>query len=263
MQGRAFLVATAFALLGVASLGMYAKQLRTEISGGEKVSVLIMSKNVKRAAPLTDEDLAVREVPVAYVDERFIRASEKPKILGLKLERSLDAQQLVEWHDLALAGNGSGSLGDRVSPGSRALTLHIPAQYMSVELVRPGDFVDLIGVLDEKRGIQESVVLLQKVLVLAVGVETTAAHLQKTNNLREEQLLTVSITLQESQVIALAVQKGPVIAILRSPNDPTVQGNVAALSQISNRPGSSPGAAPIATSQKPTDIAVAAAARKN
>lgn len=257
MLGRAFLVAIAFALLGVASLGMYAKQLRTEISGGEKVAVLIMSKGAKRATPLTDDDLAIREVPIAYVDDRFIRASEKAKILGLKLERGLEAQQLLEWHDLALSGHRDGSLGDRVSPGSRALTLHIPAQYMSVELVRPGDYVDLIGVLDEKKGYVESVVLLQKVLVLAVGVETTPMHEAKAN-VREEQLLTVSITLQDSQAIALAVQKGPVIAVLRSPNDPTVQGNVAALSQITNRPAAHVAASP--TSQKPVDIA---APRKN
>lgn len=262
MHGRAFLVATAFALLGVASLGMYAKQLRTEISGGEKVSVLIMSRGAKRAAPLTDDDLAVREVPVAYVDDRFIRASEKAKILGLKLERGLEAQQLLEWHDLALSGRGDGSLADRVSPGSRALTLHIPAEYMSVELVRPGDYVDLIGVLDEKKGFQESVVLLQKVLVLAVGVETTPMREAK-QNVREEQLLTVSITLQESQVISLAVQKGPVIAILRSPTDPTVQGNLATLTTVTNRPVAH-AAAPAATTQKPVEIATAtAAARKN
>lgn len=253
MHGRAFLVATAFALLGVASLGMYAKQLRTEISGGEKVSVLIMSKGAKRATPLTDDDLAVREVPIAYVDDRFIRASEKAKILGLKLERGLDAQQLLEWHDLALSGRGDGSLGDRVVPGSRALTLHIPAQYMSVELVRPGDYVDLIGVLDEKKGFQESVVLLQKVLVLAVGVETTPTHEAKAN-LREEQLLTVSLTLQEAQLISLAVQKGPVSAILRSPNDPTVQSNVGPIAQVTNRPAAH---APLAavTTQKPVNLA--------
>jgi len=252
MHARAFLVATAFALLGVASLAMYAKQLRTEISGGEKVSVLIMSKAARRSAPLTDDDLAVREVPVAYVDDRFIRATDKPKVLGLKLDRSLEAQQILEWQDLALSGHAERTLSQLVNPGSRALTLHIPAQYMSVELIRPGDYVDLLGVLDERKGTQESVVLLQKVLVLAVGVETTPAHDAKVSG-REDQILTVSVTLQDSQAIALAVQKGPVIAVLRSPEDPSVAAKVPAMSRITLRdPAPPPVVAP--PSQKPTKI---------
>lgn len=254
MHARAFLIATAFALLGVASLSMYAKQLRTEISGGEKVTVLIMSKAGKRSAALTEDDLAVREVPIAYVDDRFIRASDKPKVLGLKLERGMEAQQILEWHDLALAGHAERTLSQLVSPGSRALTLHIPATYMSVELIRPGDYVDLLGVLDERKGTQESVVLLQKVLVLAVGVETTPTHEAAKNTNREDQILTVSVTLQDSQAISLAVQKGPVIAVLRSPEDPSVASKVPAMSRITMRdPAPPPVVAP--TSQKPTKIA--------
>jgi pilus assembly protein CpaB len=232
MHKRALAFATAFALLGVSSLAMYAKELRTEISGGEKVAILIMAKSAKRAVPLKDEDLAVREVPIAYVDDRFVRASDRAKVLGLKLERPLDPQQLLEWQDLSLAGLGQRHFGDLIQPGSRALTLNIPAQYMSVELIRPGDYVDLIGVLEEARGgSTESVVLLQKVLVLAVGAETTPTRETKSTG-RESQLLTVSVSLQDSQTIALAIAKGPVIAILRSPSDPSVSMKVPIVKRV-------------------------------
>jgi pilus assembly protein CpaB len=231
MHKRALAFATAFALLGVSSLAMYAKQLRTEISGGEKVAILIMAKSAKRSVPLKDEDLSVREVPIAYVDDRFVRASDRAKVLGLKLERPLDPQQILEWQDLALAGLGERHLGGLIQPGSRALTLNIPSQHMSVELIRPGDYVDLIGVLDEQRGMTESVVLLQKVLVLAVGAETSPTRETKSTN-RESQLLTVSVSLQDSQTIALALAKGPVIAILRSPSDPSVSTKVPNLRHV-------------------------------
>lgn len=232
MHKRALMFASAFALLGVSSLAMYAKQLKTEISGGEKVSILIMAKGTKRATPLKDEDLAVREVPIAYVDDRFVRASDRAKVLGLKLERPLDPQQILEWQDLALSGLGERHLGGLIQPGSRALTLNIPSQHMSVELIRPGDYVDLIGVLDEQRGMTESVVLLQKVLVLAVGAETSPTRESTKTSGREAQLLTVSVSLQDSQTIALALAKGPVIAILRSPSDPSVSSKVPALRHV-------------------------------
>jgi len=252
MHARAFLVAMAFALLGVAALAMYAKQLRTEISGGEKVAVLIMSKGTKRSSPLTDDDLAVREIPVAYVDDRFIRAVDKPKVLGLRLERALDAQQVLEWHDLALSGHDVRTVATLLEPGSRGLTLHIPAQYMSVELIRPGDYVDLLAVIDERRGVQESIVLLQKVLVLAVGVETTPHYEHRES--RESQLLTVAVSLQDSQAISLAIQKGPVIAVVRSPEDPTVAAKPPSLTRVTAAP---PPAAPVLaapTAQKPNRI---------
>jgi pilus assembly protein CpaB len=255
LGSRPFLIALAFSLLAVASLGMYTKQLRAEISGGEKVSILILSKAVKRAAPLTDDDLGVREVPSAYVDDRFVRASEKAKVLGLKLDRPLEAQQLLEWNDLALAGKANRHLSQLLDPGARALTLHVPQQYMSVELIRPGDYVDLLGVLDEKRGTQEAVVLLQKVLVLAVGVETTPTREVKSNG-DQDQLLTVSVTLQDSQAIALALQKGPIIAVLRSPEDPSVASKIPSVSRITVRePAPPPPTTP--TSTKPLKLVAA------
>lgn len=254
MNFRAFAIATAFALLAVASLAMYAKQLRAEISGGEKVPVLVMSKGAKRGTALSEDDLALREIPAAYVDDRVVRAVDKAKILGLKLEHAVDAQQVLEWQDLALSGHTDRTLAALVSPGSRGLTLHIPAQYMSVELIRPGDYVDLIGVVDEKRGTTESIVLMQKVLVLAVGVETTPAHEIAKSTSREDQLLTVSVSLQDSQLIALAIQKGPVIAVVRSPEDPSVATKVPTMSRVTLRePAPATSAAPVASS-RPTKI---------
>lgn len=234
IHARALLVAAAFALLGVASIAMYAKKLRQEISGGERVAVLILSKEVKRSEPIREDDLAVREIPVAYIDDRFIRASDRPKVLGLRPDRDLDAQAVLEWHDLALSGNRERFLSNLVPPGSRALTLHIPAQYMSIELIHPGDTVDIIGVLDEGRGTHQAIVLLQRVLVLAVGAETTPTHEGRTKT-REDQLLTISVTLQESQVVALAAQKGPVIAVLRGPGDQLVASKVPIVSRITPR----------------------------
>lgn len=231
LHTRAFLVAAAFALLGVASLAMYAKKLRTEISGGERVAVLILSKATKRSEPLREDDLAIREIPIAYVDDRFVRASDRPKVLGLRPDHDLDAQAVLEWSDLALSGANERFLATVVPPGSRALTLQIPAQYMSIELLRPGDTVDLVGVVDERGGSPQAIVLLQRVLVLAVGAETTPARDAKPKS-REDQLLTISVTLQESQVIALAAQKGPVIAVLRNPGDQLVASKVPVVARI-------------------------------
>lgn len=232
MNFKALVTAILFALLGVASLYLYTKRLEVEASGGERVSVLMIARAVKKDAVVAEDDLSVREIPIAFIDDRVVRASDKPKVIGVRAERDLDPQQLVTWLDVAVSGMEDRHLSQLVQPGTRALTLHIPQNYMSSGLLRPGDWVDVIGVVEETHA-QQSVVLLQKVLVLSVGRETMPTSDSKnTTRASEEQLVTIAVTLHESQTIALAAQKGPVIAVLRSPDDQSVSENVPAVTQL-------------------------------
>jgi pilus assembly protein CpaB len=237
MNKKPLLLALAFAFLSVVALLMYTKQLRAEVSGGEKVSILVVSKATKKGTVLEDAQLGVRDVPIAYVGDRAVRASDRSKVLGVRVANDLDPQQTLEWHDLALSkGDSDRHLSELVQPGTRALTLHIPPGYMSVELLRPGDYVDVLGVLEEQKGAPQAVVLLQRVLVLAVGTETTPRHETKGNKpgfaQKTDELLTLSVTLQEAQTIALAAQKGPVMAVLRNAADPSVASKVPTLSRV-------------------------------
>jgi pilus assembly protein CpaB len=129
----------------------------------------------------------------------------------VKTEHGLAPQQSLQWNDLAVSGYEDRFLSQLVQPGSRAFTIQIPQQYMSVHLIRPGDYVDIVGVVQEANE-QSSSVLLQKILVLAVN-EATAPHEQGITN---SQLLTLSLTIQETQTLALALQRGPVMPALRS-----------------------------------------------
>lgn len=232
MNFKALVAATLFALLGVASLYLYTKRLEVEVSGGERVSVLMIARAVKKDAVVAEDDLSVREIPIAFIDDRVVRASDKPKVIGVRAERDLDPQQLVTWLDVAVSGLEDRHLSQLVQPGTRALTLHVPQNYMSAGLLRPGDWVDVIGVVEETHA-QQSVVLLQKVLVLSVGRETMPTpDAKNATRASEEQLVTIAVTLHESQTIALAAQKGPVIAVLRSPDDQSVSENVPAVTQL-------------------------------
>lgn len=233
MNWKALLTATLFALLGAASLVLYTKRLEVEASGGERVSVLMIAKGAKGGSVLSEEQLSVRDIPIAYIDDRVVRASDKPKVVGVRVERDLDPQQLLSWQDVAVGGYEDRKLTQLIPAGSRALTLHIPQQYMSAELLRPGDFVDVIAVVTENGKNTQAIVLLQKVIVLAVGRETIPQHDPNRSASRaEEQLVTISVTLQESQTVALAAQKGPVVAVARSAVDQSVSENVPAVSTL-------------------------------
>lgn len=230
MNFKALIVATVFAALGVVSLVVYMKKVQIEATGGDKVEVLIVVKEVKRGTIITDDILGVREVPNAYIEERMIRSGDKAKVLGVKTDHPLAPQQSLQWNDLAVSGYEDRFLSQLVQPGSRAFTIQIPQQYMSVHLIRPGDYVDMVGVVQEANE-QSSSVLLQKILVLAVN-EATAPHEQGVTN---SQLLTLSLTIQETQTLALALQRGPVMPALRSDVETGTTQNLPGIKMVINR----------------------------
>jgi len=223
MNRRALLIALIIGIVGVFLLLLYQRRFELEASGGEKVKLLIAVKRLERGKPITEDMIAVREVPVAYVDDRGVREVDKSKILGLRVGATVKEQNLVLWSDLTTGSDEKKDLSSLVLPGYRAVSIRAARDETSISLIHPGDYVDVIGVLGPSQSAAEAktaVVLLQRVLVLAIGSETSPDALDdkpKTGNF--ENLLTLSLTLSEAQVLALAAERGKLAVAVRHPDD--------------------------------------------
>lgn len=219
MNRRAFFIAFIVGVVGLILLLLYQRRFEVEASGGEKVRVLVAIKRVERGRPILEEMIGTRDVPAAYIDDRQVREADKSKILGLRLSTTVREQQELVWSDFA-SGDEHRDLSSLVLPGYRAVSIRASRDEANVALIRPGDYVDVIGVLGESRS---AVVLLQRVLVLALGTETSVDILQqrdsKTIRSASENSLTLSLTLPEAQVIALASDKGKLTVAVRYPED--------------------------------------------
>jgi pilus assembly protein CpaB len=77
MNRRALLIALVVAGLGVFLMVLYQKRFETEASGGERIKLLIAVKPIERGKVITEEMVATREVPQAYVEDRAIKEVEK------------------------------------------------------------------------------------------------------------------------------------------------------------------------------------------
>ena len=73
MNRRALFVALVIGVLGVVLLLLYQRRFETEASGGEKVRLLFVVKQIDRNKPISDDMLAVREVPLSYVEDRAVK----------------------------------------------------------------------------------------------------------------------------------------------------------------------------------------------
>lgn len=225
MNRRALFIALIIGIVGLGLLVLYQRRFEVEASGGEKIRLLMAVKRIERGKPITDEMIAVREIPLAYVDDRAIRETEKNKILGLKVGSTVKEQQLLLWSDLQ-ANDERKDLSALVLPGYRAVSIRASRDDASITMIRPGDYVDVIGVLGAaapgiSNDVKNAVVLLQRVLVLAVGAETTAEHAKddKKTSSSADNVLTLSLTLTEAQIIALAAERGRLAVVVRHPDD--------------------------------------------
>lgn len=221
MNRRALLIALVVGALGLVLLVLYQRRFELEASGGDKIKLLIAVKRLERGKPITDDMISVREVPLAYVDDRAIRESDKNKILGLRLGTTVKEQQLVLWTDLTTGSDDRKDLSALVLPGYRAVAIRAARDESSVSLIRPGDYVDVIGVLGAAGSdVKTSVVLLQRVLVLALGGETSPDAIDQHASGRSfDNLLTLSLTLSEAQILALASERGRLSVAVRHPDD--------------------------------------------
>ncbi|HEX7664668.1 MAG TPA: Flp pilus assembly protein CpaB [Polyangiaceae bacterium] len=236
MNRSALLIALVVAGLGVFLLILYQHRFETEASGGERIKLLIAVKPIARGAVVTEDAVATREIPQAYVEDRAIKEVEKAKILGLKVGNQVQAQQTLMWTDLVTSSEERKDLSSLVQPGSRAVAVRVEREDSNVALIRPGDYVDVIAVMSQNAGAAgqlaaqsndplTAVVLLQRVLVLATGLDTSPETASETaaksaNGYGQTQdLLTLSLTLPEGQYIALASERGRLSVALRNPND--------------------------------------------
>jgi pilus assembly protein CpaB len=235
MNRRALFFSVVMGLVSVVLLLLYVRQFEQEMSGGERIKLLTANKPLERGTLVTDDMLSTRDVPLAYVENRAIRATDRPKIVGVRVANAVQPQELLMWTDLAIATEER-DLSALVQPGNRAVTVRAsnPEETKGNALIRPGDYVDVLATMPEtaKGSLSESraaIVLLQKVLVLAVGLDTEAQAASVGTNTQQtspgsqrDMVLTLSLNLQEAQLLALASEKGRLSVAVRNPDDQRV-----------------------------------------
>jgi pilus assembly protein CpaB len=227
MKRRRLITAAIISLAAIMVWLMYERRYEMEVSGGEKIKVLIALQPIERGRTIQEEQLGVKEVPQAYVEDRAIKDVERQKVLGLRVSAGLSAQQTLMWTDVIAATEDKHALGTMVPPGSRAVSIRTSQEDASSSMIRPGDYVDLIGLFGQQTtnaDSRTSVVLLQKILVLATGLQTAPGaddNAGKPNLAADyDTLLTLSLTLPQAQVLSLTAEKGRIMVALRNPEDP-------------------------------------------
>jgi|GEM_PF-1384336 len=250
------IIAIACGILAVVMLNIYLKQKEDSVwlkmkevmkqqqsqgAGGqapvEKMSVILVAKrNIMPQTLITAEDIMIKQVPEGAVQPGAVSSIDK--VIGkVVLSPVLEKEQILS-SKLVEAGKIGKSLSEITPKGRRAMTINIDKNSTINGFLRPGDFVDVLVMLNTKAEPEDqnspkeefSIPFLQGIEILAIGAdyltrsdvpsgdskEAAADKITKTINAGT---VTLALTLQETLLLSYVQEHGKIKLVMHSKDD--------------------------------------------
>ncbi|MFT5126315.1 MAG: Flp pilus assembly protein CpaB [Verrucomicrobiales bacterium] len=229
------IVAIIIAVVSLLAVQSYVKRVNKETT--EQLSgklLLSAAVDIEKGEKLTELSIQAREVPDQFIPPQGIVGESQVRMaMGRTLKYPVAAGQLVLWSDLEMEKRGFSTV---IPQGERGYTVSFSSG-INTGFISPNDRIDIIASFslpdtgeaiagEELPSWRESsdmvnVVLLQNVTVLAVGDSFRGGGGGSSSG-----DLTLSLTLQEAQLIMFAEHHGELGAVLRK------DGNVAPIEAV-------------------------------
>lgn len=211
------------------------KQAALQQEIGEKVRVVVAREDINEMDTIYDNVLEVTERSKKDIEPDSF--SDVPSVVGGVAAIPIKKGQSITKNKILEPGPETG-MAIQVSPNKRAVTIPVNEERANARLIRPGDRVDIMAVIESGKGLnvkREVTVLMEDVVILATGVnvhnnlprtierdpsgkgliQTTLTGDTKYTN------LTIEANLQQAQDLVFLVSTNPssLYFLLRNPND--------------------------------------------
>jgi pilus assembly protein CpaB len=194
-------------------------------------SVVIAKQDIAAGATISEEMLKEEKVYKNILQPRA--ATDISRVVNKVALAPISKGEQVLLNKVTIAGEDT-SLSAKIPRGKRAITISVDNLASVGGMIRPGDHVDVMGVVpvpvttpDGKTASQMATMpLFQDVLVLAVGHEYSNAPApagEKKGEKAASPMITLALTPQETSLIAFVQEQGKIRLVLRSPEDTQVQ----------------------------------------
>ncbi|MBM3251525.1 MAG: Flp pilus assembly protein CpaB [Candidatus Omnitrophica bacterium] len=226
------IVAVVMGLAAIILVNKYLQQVEQEKTKAsvEVTRAVIATKRIPAGTAIDRTMVELRKIPLEFTQPGALDSVEAA--LGKKAVIDIAANEQVlssKFSDAISKGPGS-TLAMKTPFGKRAITISMDELSAVGGMIRPGDYVDIIGnfpfpqMMDGKVETQiATVMLFQNVLVLAVGAQIDQESLDKGSARSGASTVTLALTPKEAELITYAQQQGQLKLVLRSPLDSTVE----------------------------------------
>lgn len=186
-----------------------------------KISVFVAAKTLPAKHKITQGDIRQEKVAKEYLNSKAVQSENE--ILGrLVKDTIIEGEQILK--DRLVSDNKT-DLVYNVPEGKRAVSINVNEQIEVSNLLRPGDYVDIIASF-EKEEVEDSnnktvyprmsKIVLQNILVLALGQEQTIAE-DKTPEI--PRTVTLAVTPEDAEKLVYITDYATVRMALRPVGD--------------------------------------------
>ncbi len=260
MNNKALTLSIFMGIVALFFVNSYVESVEEEAKKkyGAAVLVVVAKNDIKEMDTVLETMLTFKEVPKTFLEPASISLASKSEdaakaekekvrtlreLVGSVASVPIKKGEQITFNKISEIGIRTG-LAPQIAPGRRALSILVNETTGVAKLVKPGDRVDLIAVLDFGGGKENKIAktFLQDVVVLAVGrnvtnnpsriIEGDSYGKDKVRSLAED-FSFASVTLEvdpvQAQVLALISSSGdsPVTLALRN-NEDTERSNFGA-----------------------------------
>lgn len=177
-------------------------------------SVVVVSRKLKKGDVITQNDLVLRDVPVAFAHKSAVLEQNYNLALGQRLTYDIDQGMPLLWP--FLDGGQSPTFSGKIVDGKRAITIPVNEVSSISGFLEPSDNIDIY--YTKTIGKEKAIIpLIQNLHVMATGVKT---EIDKSGSIAKRyQTITVLVTPKDAKRIFLAQEVGGIMASLRHPED--------------------------------------------
>lgn len=238
MNSRAFTTSLILALLAVFMIYSYIDSRETELQGeyGNQTPVVVAKEDIKELEIIDDRKVQLINVPSKFqMPGHFKRVEDLYNtIAAVPIKKG----EQITVPRVTYPGAQSG-LSRQISIGKRALSIQVSEMQSVSRLLKPGDRVDVLTMVDYASGKKERLkvkTVLQDVLILSTGLYVTNSvpiiNLKNENDSRQMKLnsytnfntVTLELTPFEVQKMVFLITAGNGIYLsLRNNDDKTIE----------------------------------------
>ena len=211
------------------------KKAELEKAVGDKIRVVIAKEDIREMDSIYDNVVEYVEKNKSDVEPDSYLSI--PDIVGGVAAIPIKKGQTITKNKVLEPGPETG-MAIQVSPNKRAVTIPITDERANARLIRPGDRVDIMAIVESGKGVnqkREVTVLMQDVVILATGVnvhnnlprtiekDPSGANLIQTTLTGDTKYgtLTIEADLQQAQdlIYLVSSNSSSLFFLLRNPND--------------------------------------------
>lgn len=226
----------------------YSQEKKTEIekAAGDTVRVVVARNDISQMDNIYDDVLEIKEKLRKDVEPDAYESI--PALVGSVAAIPIKKGQTITRNQVLELGPETG-MALQVSPGKRAVTIPVNDDRANARMIRPGDRVDIMAIIDSGKGLnqkREVTVLMQDVVILATGPnvsnnlprtierDPSGRQLVQTNLTGDTKYNTITIEakIEEAQdlIYLAATNSSSLYFLLRNPHDRRIQPRVPASS---------------------------------